>query len=47
MARVFALVAEGKIAAQTVTAYPFERAREAIVDLGARRIVGKAVIHLQ
>ena len=47
MAHVFALVVAGTLPARIEATYPLERARDAIVDLGARRIVGKAVIKLR
>jgi NADPH2:quinone reductase len=46
MARVFELVAAGTLPARIEATYPLDRARDAIVDLGARRVVGKAVIRV-
>jgi NADPH2:quinone reductase len=47
MAHVFALVQAGTLPARTEVIYPVEHARDAIVDLAARRIVGKAVVQIR
>jgi NADPH2:quinone reductase len=43
---LFALFAEGKLDPPILSRYPLERAKDAIVDLMERRIIGKAVVEV-